>query len=215
KNFDTPYFSTSITEFWRRWHISLSTWFRDYVYIPLGGSRNGEYRTYFNLFLVFVVSGLWHGAAITFIIWGAIHGIIIVIDKALSKTPIQANRKRLLLAVFYGLFTLVIVCFAWIFFRANSFSDSVYIVKHLLDFVPDYHNYYNLGLPKHEFILAIVVIGLLLIFDAIHRKYNSLRILNKTNVIIRCAVYTVIIYSIVIFGIYGNDSVSEFIYFQF
>ncbi|WP_417364405.1 hypothetical protein, partial [Galbibacter sp.] len=94
-------------------------------------------------------------------------------------------------------------------------NDSVYIVKHLLDFVPDYHNYYNLGLPKHEFILAIVVIGLLLIFDAIHRKYNSLRILNKTNVIIRCAVYTVIIYSIVIFGIYGNDSVSEFIYFQF
>ena len=215
KNFETPYFSTSITEFWRRWHISLSTWFRDYVYIPLGGSRNGEYRTYFNLFLVFVISGLWHGAAITFIIWGAIHGIIIVIEKALSKTPLQANRKRILPAVFFGLFTFVIVCFAWIFFRANSFSDSVYIVNHLFDFVPDYKNYYNLGLPKHEFILAIVVIGLLLIFDAVHRRYNSLRLLNKTNLFVRCAVYTVIIYSIVIFGIYGNDSVSEFIYFQF
>ncbi|MDP2686905.1 MAG: MBOAT family O-acyltransferase [Aequorivita sp.] len=215
KNFNTPYFSTSITEFWRRWHISLSTWFRDYVYIPLGGSRNGEYRTYFNLFLVFVISGLWHGAAITFIIWGAIHGIIIVIEKALSKTPLKVTSKHLIPSLFFALFTFAIVCFAWIFFRANSFSDSVYIVKHLVDFAPDYNNYYNLGLPKHEFILAIVVIGLLLIFDATHRRYNSLRLLNKTNIIVRCAVYAFIIYSIVIFGIYGNDSVSEFIYFQF
>jgi len=82
KNFDSPYFSKSITEFWRRWHISLSTWFRDYVYIPLGGSRKGTYRTYANLFIVFFVSGLWHGAAITFVIWGAIHGLIIVLEKA-------------------------------------------------------------------------------------------------------------------------------------
>ncbi|UCD62099.1 MAG: MBOAT family protein, partial [Flavobacteriaceae bacterium] len=77
KNFDSPYFSKSITEFWRRWHISLSTWFRDYVYIPLGGNRKGEARTYFNLFAVFLISGLWHGAAMTFLIWGAIHGLII------------------------------------------------------------------------------------------------------------------------------------------
>ena len=85
KNFDSPYLSKSITEFWRRWHISLSTWFRDYVYIPLGGSRNGKYKMYFNLFAVFLVSGLWHGAAMTFIIWGAIHGFIIVIEKAFTK----------------------------------------------------------------------------------------------------------------------------------
>lgn len=215
KNFDTPYFSTSITEFWRRWHISLSTWFRDYVYIPLGGSRNGNYRMYFNLFLVFVVSGLWHGAAITFIIWGAIHGLIIVVEKALGKTPLQIDRKKLLPKIFFGLFTFAIVCFAWIFFRANSFADSVYIVKHLFDFVPNYKNHYNLGLPSQEFDLSILAIILLLIFDAFHRKYNALRILNKTNVVVRCLAYTIIIFSIVIFGIYGNDSVSEFIYFQF
>ncbi|WP_273275459.1 MBOAT family O-acyltransferase, partial [Maribacter polysiphoniae] len=85
KNFDSPYLSKSITEFWRRWHISLSTWFRDYVYIPLGGSRKGSYRTYANLFIVFLVSGLWHGAAITFVIWGAVHGTFIVAEKILKE----------------------------------------------------------------------------------------------------------------------------------
>lgn len=85
KNFDSPYFSKSITEFWSRWYIFLSTWFRDYVYIPLGGSRNGKYKTYLNLFLVFVISGLWDGAAIGFVIWGVIHGVIIVLEKV-TKT---------------------------------------------------------------------------------------------------------------------------------
>ena len=215
KNFDSPYFSTSITEFWRRWHISLSTWFRDYVYIPLGGSRNGEYRMYFNLFLVFVVSGFWHGAAITFIIWGAIHGIIIVIEKALSNTVLKVNRKRLIPSIFYTLFTFGIVCFAWIFFRANTFADSVYIVTNLFNFNFVDWSIYNLGLPSHEFDFAIIVIILLLIFDAFHRKYNALRVINKSNFVVQSLAYTVIVFSIIIFGIYGNDSVSEFIYFQF
>lgn len=215
KNFDTPYFASSITDFWRRWHISLSTWFRDYVYIPLGGSRNGDYRTYFNLFLVFVVSGLWHGAAITFIIWGAIHGIIIVLEKALSNTALRFNRKSYLGSFIFTLFTFSIVCFAWIFFRANSFSDSVYIVGNIFNLIPEYDNYFNLGLPKPDLILGIVSIALLLIFDAIHRRFNVLGLLNKTNFVVRCAVYTVVIFSIVIFGVYGDDSVSEFIYFQF
>src|SRR5690554_1823500 len=215
KNFDTPYFSTSITDFWRRWHISLSTWFRDYVYIPLGGSRKGNYRMYFNLFLVFVVSGLWHGAAITFIIWGAIHGIIIVVEKALSKTSFRINRNHFLPKIFFGLFTFAIVCFAWIFFRVNSFADSVYIVNNLFNFNFEGWSIYNLGLPSHEFDFAIIAILLLLIFDAIHRKYNALRLIDKSNMIVQNLAYTIIIFSIVIFGIYGNDSVSEFSYFQF
>lgn len=215
KNFDTPYFSTSITAFWRRWHISLSTWFRDYVYIPLGGSRNGDYRTYFNLFIVFVVSGLWHGAAINFVIWGAIHGVIIVVEKALSNTALKVNRKPLIPSVFFKFFTFGIVCFAWIFFRANTFADSVYIVTNLFNFNFVDWSIYSLGLPSHEFDFAIIVIVLLLIFDAFHRKYNALRIINKSNFVVQSLVYTLIVYSIVIFGIYGNDSVSEFIYFQF
>ena len=117
KNFDAPYFARSITDFWRRWHISLSTWFRDYVYIPLGGSRKGEYRVYLNLFIVFVVSGLWHGAAITFIIWGAIHGLIIVAEKVFGNYGLTINRKGFASSIFFTIFTFMVVCFAWIFFR--------------------------------------------------------------------------------------------------
>ncbi len=146
---------------------------------------------------------------------GGIHGIIIVLEKALNKTYLKVNRNNSILYLLSTLFTFAIVCFAWIFFRANSLADSVYIVQNLFDFVHNYHNYYCLGLPKPEFILAIISIILLLLFDTFHKKYNAIQILNKTNFVIRCIVYTIIIYSIVIFGVYGNDSVSEFIYFQF
>ncbi|PHS62297.1 MAG: membrane-bound O-acyltransferase family protein [Flavobacterium sp.] len=215
KNFDTPYFSKSITEFWRRWHISLSTWFRDYVYIPLGGSKNGTNRTYINLLLVFVISGLWHGAAITFIIWGFIHGIIIVIEKAFSNYNVIIKRERFFSGLFFTIFTFIIVCFAWIFFRANSFSDSIYIAQNIINFSPVFNNFYNLGLAPHEFFLAIIAVINLLIFDYIHKKYNALKLLNRIHFIGRSIVYVVIVFVIIIFGIYGDDSASEFIYFQF
>jgi D-alanyl-lipoteichoic acid acyltransferase DltB (MBOAT superfamily) len=220
KNFDSPYFSKSITEFWRRWHISLSTWFRDYVYIPLGGSRNGKYKTYLNLFLVFVISGLWHGAAITFIIWGFIHGVIIVIEKA-TKTfknkfykRIKIEKGNLLESLLFGFITFIVVDFAWIFFRANSFADAKHIIKHLFDFGKS-KSFYDLGLPKHEFKLAIISILLLLVFDLIHKKYNAFRLLNKMPMLVRSLVYVIIAFSIIVFGVYGEGSVSEFIYFQF
>ncbi|MAZ73153.1 MAG: membrane-bound O-acyltransferase family protein [Flavobacteriaceae bacterium] len=214
KNFNAPYFSRSITEFWRRWHISLSTWFRDYVYIPLGGSKDGEYRTYLNLFIVFVVSGLWHGAAVTFIIWGAIHGLFIVAEKAFANHGFKVNRTSFIPASFFTIFIFAIVCFAWIFFRANTFADSLYIVENLFNFSKDV-KVFSLGLATHEFILSLVVIGLLFIFDAIHIKYNALKLLNRNNVVVRNLVYLCIVFSIIIFGIYGDDSVKEFIYFQF
>ena len=214
KNFNAPYFSRSITEFWRRWHISLSTWFRDYVYIPLGGSRHGEYKTYLNLFIVFVVSGLWHGAAVTFIIWGAIHGAFIVAEKAFANHGVKVNKQSFLSATFFTIFIFIIVCFAWIFFRANSFADSLYVVENLFNFSKEV-DMYSLGLAKHEFILALIVIGLLLIFDAVHIKYNALKLLNRNNMVVRNLVYVSIVFSIIIFGIYGDDSVKEFIYFQF
>jgi alginate O-acetyltransferase complex protein AlgI len=215
KNFDTPYFSKSITEFWRRWHISLSTWFRDYVYIPLGGSRKGTNRMYINLLLVFVISGLWHGAAITFIIWGFIHGIIIVIEKAFSNQNIIIKRERFFSGLFFQVFTFLIVCFAWIFFRANSYFDSIYIVRNLFNFPDNFKGIYNLGLPSHEFDLALISIIFLLLFDYIHRKYNALKLLSKINFLGRSIVYISIVFVILLFGVYGNDSVSEFIYFQF
>jgi len=126
-NFKSPYFAASIKEFWGRWHISLSTWFKDYVYIPLGGNRRGEHRTRFNLMVTFLVSGLWHGANWTYVLWGAIHGAGQVLERVLDKVH-TSNKKRSWLRV--GI-TFLFVCFAWIFFRANSIADALYVVKNL------------------------------------------------------------------------------------
>ncbi|MCF6279450.1 MAG: MBOAT family protein [Flavobacteriaceae bacterium] len=215
KNFDSPYFSKSITEFWRRWHISLSTWFRDYVYIPLGGSRNGKYRTYANLFIVFVVSGLWHGAAITFVIWGAIHGVIIVIEKALTKVrkKIFTSKKHILNYIIALPFTFFIVCFAWIFFRANSFNDAMMIINNSLK--KETKSIFDLGLEKHELILLFSTILLLLLFEIFHKKYNVAKILSKLYLPFRWSFYMLIVFTIIIFGIYGENTIKEFIYFQF
>lgn len=120
-NFRRPYFSSSVSEFWTRWHISLSTWFRDYLYIPLGGNRVSKPRWLFNLFITFLVSGLWHGANWTFVVWGALNGFYLILEVLLFK-----ERKKNLLNV---LVTFVLINFAWIFFRANSIGDAFYIIK--------------------------------------------------------------------------------------
>lgn len=213
KNFNAPYFSKSITEFWRRWHISLSTWFRDYVYIPLGGSRKKEFRVYFNLFVVFVVSGLWHGAAITFVIWGAVHGLVIVIEKFFSNHNFKISRKGAWVLLFLPL-TYLIANYAWIFFRADSTADALYIARHVFD-LGQTTDFFALGLASHEFYAGLVAVLLLLIFDAVHIKYNAVKLLDKVPMLLRQVFYVVIIFTILIFGIYGQDGVSEFIYFQF
>jgi D-alanyl-lipoteichoic acid acyltransferase DltB (MBOAT superfamily) len=224
KNFDSPYFSKSITEFWRRWHISLSTWFRDYVYIPLGGSRKGKYRTYANLFIVFLVSGLWHGAAMTFVIWGVIHGIIIVFEKATYKMRIKISNTLGLSAntfankLFFVVITFVIVDFAWLFFRANSFADASIIIQNMFN-----NNFYELfsddfyliGLKENEFLVLIVSIIVLIAFELNHKKQNMINWLDKQSTILRWSTYVTIIVALTIFGVYGDDNVSEFLYFQF
>lgn len=224
KNFDSPYLSKSITEFWRRWHISLSTWFRDYVYIPLGGSRKGKYRTYSNLFIVFLVSGLWHGAAMTFVIWGAIHGFIIVLEKAISKQRYQLYKRlnitkgSLVRKLVFIPIIFTIVCFAWIFFRANSLKDALFLVKNIhLNNIDNLinGNIYELGLVKPEFILALMAVGILILFEWYHKRINIQRLVSKLYVPIRWSLYLSIILVIIIFGVYGEGQVSEFIYFQF
>lgn len=225
KNFDSPYFSKSITEFWRRWHISLSTWFRDYVYIPLGGSKKGKYKTYSNLFIVFLVSGLWHGAAMTFIIWGAIHGLIIVVEKASYKLkqPIY-NKLGLKKAnfsnnLFFNIITFSIVCFAWIFFRANSLSDSFTIVNGIFnnfDLGQVFNNEtYLVGFKINEFKIICIFIILLLLAEIAHSKRSLVERIKQQGVIFRWSFYTIIVLTIVIFGIYGERNIQEFIYFQF
>ena len=201
-NFNSPYFSTTITEFWKRWHISLSTWFRDYLYIPLGGNRVPKVRNYLNIMITFLVSGLWHGASWTFVFWGAIHGIIQCIEKFLGWQKKQ----------FYGfskflhyVFTFVIVCFAWIFFRASTLNDAFTIIHGII---------YNFGVPyiSHSCLLFSIIAIILLLLKEINDKLHLIRLSSSSYWIIRHVYIAVIISYILLFGILNG---GQFIYFQF
>ena len=217
ENFNRPYISKTVTEFWRRWHISLSTWFRDYVYIPLGGSKKGKNRTYINLMIVFLVSGLWHGASMTFVIWGLVHGLVIVAEKKFFKKP-KAYKQSIVNNTLKCFGVFVFVCFAWMFFRANSLSDAMVLIKNLFD-----NNYiliftdeiYKLGLERSEFLYATISIILLLIFEQFRVKSKIVELLNSAPIVFRWGIYLLIVFTIIIFGVYGDQNTSEFIYFQF
>jgi alginate O-acetyltransferase complex protein AlgI len=131
-NFKRPYFSTNIQEFWKRWHISLSTWFRDYLYIGLGGNRKSVFRTYVNVCIIFLVSGFWHGANWTFVIWGAVHAFFIVLYMLQQKFITKKQSSSFIQNAVGLIFTYVIVCLAWVFFRAANVSDAVLIIKNTL-----------------------------------------------------------------------------------
>ena len=224
KNFDFPFFSRDLPEFWKKWHISLTSWFVDYIYIPLGGSRKGKYKTYLNLFIVFLVSGLWHGAAMTFVIWGAIHGSIIVFEKAIYKQRFAVfNQLSLKPDSTIGKFVFIpiiftIVCFAWIFFRSNSLKDAFVLISNInLNNIENIYNgkIYELGLVKFEFIFSLISVGILIIFEWYHKKINVHKLIKKQLLPVRWSLYMLIVFTLLIFGIYGDDQVSEFIYFQF
>jgi D-alanyl-lipoteichoic acid acyltransferase DltB (MBOAT superfamily) len=137
KNFDRPYTARSIAEFWRRWHISLSTWFRDYLYIPLGGNRVARPRWYVNLFITFLVSGLWHGARWTFVVWGALHGAYLILAlvsgdaRARIRGALGLDRHPTVLRIWQTTATFSLVGVAWVFFRATSLGDAWYVLTHL------------------------------------------------------------------------------------
>jgi D-alanyl-lipoteichoic acid acyltransferase DltB (MBOAT superfamily) len=220
KNFDSPYFAKSITEFWRRWHISLSTWFRDYLYIPLGGSRKGLQRTYINLFLVFLISGLWHGASMNFIIWGAMHGVFIVIEKIFNrgKTIVVIKQNSLASSLLRGIFTFSIVTFLWIFFRADTFSDAIIVVKNLFNWKAENFvngSLYELGLTANEFLWVLIFIVLMLVVEYYNSFVNSIsKWIAKQHIVLRWGSYLAFVLIILIFGAYGGEQ-QEFIYFQF
>ena len=176
ENFKRPYFSKSIREFWQRWHITLSTWFRDYVYIPLGGNRTIKWRWYYNIFITFLVSGLWHGANWTFVIWGALHGSYLIAALILSSPKkkislfIQSQNKSLdkLMDV---VITFVLVAFAWIFFRANNIEDAIYIINNLFLSSTEILNlselkiqFRGLGLFQEDLIKCLMLIIILFIY---------------------------------------------------
>ena len=175
RNFDSPYYSMSVSEFWRRWHIALSTWFRDYVYVPLGGSRTTPLRRYANLLITFMISGLWHGANWTYVIWGGLNGLYLVGEQvARQKFSISSKLPPALLLpyrCFRAVTTFMLICFAWIFFRAKNTHDAFYIVGHLGDGLTrlptDLRNMafvkINLlmGMEKNDFLIASAAVVML------------------------------------------------------
>lgn len=223
-NFRQPYFSKSIKEFWQRWHISLGTWFKEYLYIPLGGNRVPRFRAYLNILIIFLVSGFWHGANWTFIIWGGLHGMFQIIGQITYKPRKQLYKFLCIKDNTFGrnliasLFTFVLVSFAWVFFRANSLPDALYIVKNLsLDGLSAFTagGYLELGLDKQDFILGIVSIFILLLTDKRLVTNSLYRIIEKENLPFRWLIYLVIIFGIILLGFYGGYDASTFIYFQF
>lgn len=224
KNFDRPYFSKSIPEFWRRWHISLGAWFRDYLYFPLGGSRVSKLKKYRNIMIVFLVSGIWHGASWNFLIWGFLHGIYQVIDLSSYPLMMKLNQSLKIDTSSFGyrfykvLLTFSLVTFAWIFFRANTLADAYYIVKNIFVFNPEIffgNEIYELGLEERELKIAIISIIVLLIANLMERKFNLMNLLRKQHIIMRWGFYTFFVLYILFYGIYGDSDKAAFIYFQF
>jgi D-alanyl-lipoteichoic acid acyltransferase DltB (MBOAT superfamily) len=227
ENFKQPYFARSITEFWQRWHISLSTWFRDYLYIPLGGNRKGNFRKYVNIMIVFIVSGLWHGASWNFVIWGALHGIFQVIGlitrpfKAKVTDRLGVDRTNFSYQLGQGIITFVLVNFAWIFFRAPDLTAARGIIDRILlewnPWIFTDGSLYELGLSRANLTVAMVAILIMIGTSTAKRKGFEIRAsLARQGLLFRWGVYFALIFTIIIFGIYGPGyTESQFLYFQF
>ncbi len=223
-NFNRPYFSKSIAEFWKRWHISLSTWFKDYLYISLGGNRVGKWRWYYNLFIVFLISGFWHGANWTFLIWGGLHGfylIFAIITKDIEKKIIQTiklDKVPTLLKYLRVFITFCLVCFSWIFFRANSVFDAFYIISHLFSgwnnilSSAGLETILSLGLDSYEFVIAVLSIIFMESVHLIQRHYSVRKMLSNKPIYLRWSIYYAMIFGIILFGKFNEQ---QFIYFQF
>ena len=203
ENFKFPYASKSVQEFWRRWHISLSTWFRDYLYIPLGGNRMGKVRTYRNLLIVFFLTGLWHGASFNFIVWGLFHGLFLCLERVGGKELLKKVP-----AVVGHIYTILVVLFGWVFFRADNLQDAVNMIATML----------NPELWKWKIILPIVnpemifflVCAVLFAFGVPQkiRDFFAARLEVVKALCILCVFVVAVFYTI------GTDF-NPFIYFRF
>jgi len=229
-NFQRPYFSKSIPEFWRRWHISLSTWFRDYLYIPLGGNRKGSLKLYRNIMIVFILSGFWHGANWTFMFWGVLHGFYMLVSLWWSKirlnckTSLSNEGNSLVIKLVRVSMTFLLISFAWIFFRAQTLSDALYIATHLhVDIWYFLMNIGelgggreviggNLGLNHFEFILSILLICFLCSVHMLQRKISLDAFISRQPTCIRWPLYYCLIFGVLLLQKPGTQ---EFIYIKF
>ncbi len=217
-NFRNPYLSFSIREFWSRWHISLSTWFRDYVYIPLGGSRAGRFRHCLNLFLTFLVSGFWHGSSLTFLFWGGIHGVLQILETFIypkTRGGVSVIRKK----HWWQLpLTFIVLCFTWIFFRANTIQDAFWIISRL---------FWDIGRPLNYLKTAVICLDMpylsmfgmalsaaaLFVWDLLSLKQDVIKLISRQRGLVRWPLYVLLLGAIALFSHKGIA--TEFIYFQF
>ena len=226
-NFNSPYLSQSVAEFWRRWHISLSSWFKDYLYIPLGGNRKGKVRKYINIMIVFLVSGLWHGANWSYVVWGGLNGIYQVVGAIFTpvrnriKEKLHLKKSPLPLVIIYMIVTFILVDFTWIFFRADNVQHAFAVIDSIFNMnnqvLLENGTLYDLGLSRPNFIVLGVSLVILLAADIC--KYRGIKVRSvilNLNIVIRWAVIIAGILGILVFGIWGSGySATNFIYFQF
>lgn len=221
QNFRQPYFATSIKEFWRRWHISLTSWFTDYLYIPLGGNRKGLLRKYWNILIVFAVSGLWHGASWHFVVWGIIHALYQIIGDlknrvfqkfSAGKHTTESFSKKL----GRGCITFLLVDIAWVFFAAGGVSHALGIFRQMAAVFAT-TNFTEIGLDQGNWFVLLMGVAVLLIVDLFHEKGKSIfNIMSSQTLWYRWGLYLGLIWGTIMLGIYGVAyDTSQFIYFQF
>lgn len=225
-NFNSPYQAASISDFWRRWHITLMSWLRDYIYFPLGGSHHGLVRTCVNTLTTFLISGLWHGANWTYVVWGALNGLFLIIEritKPISRRVVHSLRMDRI-PVLSRLYTMLcvavtfsLICFAWIFFRANSMSDAFYIATHLFanwdkfDSTQLYAGY-GTNFNRGDFYFGVACVLFLEVFYFLQRGKNLRFMLSDKPAWVRWGVSYCLLLTVLLFGDYGN---KPFIYFAF
>lgn len=214
-NFRSPYFSTSIKEFWSRWHISLSTWFRDYVYIPLGGNRCGTVRRNINLLCTFLISGIWHGASWNFVLWGGVHGLAQVFEHIIGKR-IQINNRVVI--VCKGILVFLFCNFTWVLFRLTQWNDIIYFFTHFLKGLSNpimYVMQAQQDFHMDKFLLGkiIFMIGFVAVFDFANRKQDVIKWIGNRRLIVRWTIYSA--FALLCYAFLPVEQGKEFLYFQF
>ena len=206
-NFIRPYFATTVTEFWRRWHISLTTWFRDYIYFPLGGNRCSKSRWILNTLIVFTVSGLWHGAAYAFLIWGVLHGLGMIVERLLYGNKLkQLSNKLSLSSIIRWIVTFMFVNIAWIPFRVNDLDDVKVIISKI------FTDSGSIFIDANTLLMGAIAFVIVFIHDFIEEKRDKDPLLLSKYRLIRYASAVLILCYILAFGVLNGGS---FIYFQF
>lgn len=227
ENFHAPYQAISVKDFWSRWHKSLTTWFTDYLYIPLGGNRKGKIRKYINTLIVFFVSGMWHGAAWSYVLWGVLNGVYMIVEDATKslrekiKTLCKVDESRFSYRLGCGLLTFALVDFSWLFFRAEGIGHAVAILKQMvlgLQFEQIFGLAVNrMGFSMQLLVALLVAFALLFIVDILIDKGKDVsKLVLEQGIWFRWLVYLGLLFMIMTFGAYGMDfTQTEFIYFQF